>query len=99
MNTYMMVTKVAGLREDVYKRQEDTGVQLASADPAEVFACLDRWPREALRADPTALLVLMRRAFSWREIPRMLALRDLLLEAAEDVYKRQAQGSQPCPDV
>ena len=62
---------------------EDAGVQLASADPAEVFACLDRWPREALRADPTALLVLMRRAFSWREIPRMLALRDLLLEAAD----------------
>ena len=29
---------------------EDAGVQLASADPAEVFACLDRWPREALRA-------------------------------------------------
>lgn len=62
---------------------EDAGVQLASADPAEVFACLDRWPREALRADPTALLVLMRRAFSWREISRMLALRDLLLEAAD----------------
>lgn len=62
---------------------EDAGVQLASADPAEVFTCLDRWPREALRADPTALLVLMRRAFSWREIPRMLALRDLLLEAAD----------------
>ena len=50
--------------------QADAGILLASLHPAEVLAALDECPDGVLKAHPLALLVLMRRMFTWRQIPR-----------------------------
>ena len=63
---------------------EDVGVQLASADPEDVLRGLAHCPDEALKAHPRALLVLMRRLFSWGKYGQMLALKELLLRAAAE---------------
>lgn len=62
----------------------DAGILLAALKPSEVLDFLEQCPREILLSDPASLLVLMRRLFTWRQIPKMLRLRDLLLEAAAD---------------
>ena len=62
--------------------RSDAGILLAALKPSEVLGFLERCPREFLLADPASLLVLMRRMFTWRQIPKMLWLRELLLEAA-----------------
>ena len=64
--------------------QEDAGILLASLPPSEVLAALDECPADALKAHPFALLVLMRSMFNWRNIPRMLELKALLLAALEE---------------
>ena len=64
--------------------QADAGILLASLHPAEVLAALDACPDGVLKAHPLALLVLMRRMFTWRQIPRMMALKALLLAAIEE---------------
>ncbi len=60
----------------------DRGVQLASIHPDSILEFLDRCSQEVLIAEPQALLVLMRRLFSWRQIPKMLELKELLLKSA-----------------
>ena len=42
---------------------------------------LDACPAETLKAHPFAILVLMRRMFTWRKIPKMMELKVLLLTA------------------
>ena len=64
--------------------QEDAGILLASLPPSEVLAALDECPADALKAHPFALLVLMRSMFNWRNIPKMLELKALLLAALEE---------------
>ena len=64
--------------------QADAGILLASLHPAEVLAALDECLDGVLKAHPLALLVLMRRMFTWRQIPRMMALKALLLAAIEE---------------
>ena len=64
--------------------QADAGILLASLHPAEVLAALDECPDGVLKAHPLALLVLMRRMFTWRQMPRMMALKSLLLAAIEE---------------
>ena len=64
--------------------QADAGILLASLHPAEVLAALDECPDGVLKAHPLALLVLMRQMFTWRQIPRMMALKALLLAAIEE---------------
>ena len=61
--------------------QADAGILLASLKPADVLAVLDQCPAAVLKAHPFALLVLMRRLFTWRQIPRMMAMKTLLLES------------------
>ena len=63
---------------------EDAGILLASLPPSEVPAALDECPADALKAHPFALLVLMRSRFNWRNIPKMLELKALLLAALEE---------------
>ena len=58
-----------------------TGDLLASLSPAELLQRLDRCPVEALQRHPLAILVLMRRMFTWQQIPKMMELK-ALLEAA-----------------
>ena len=61
--------------------REDAGILLASLKPSEVLAALEQCPAETLKAHPFALLVLIRRMFTWRQIPKMLELKELLLTA------------------
>ena len=63
--------------------QRDTGILLASLDPADVLDFLDHCPADTLMAHPFALLVLMRRMFTWRQIPKMMELKALLLASIE----------------
>ena len=62
----------------------DAGILLASLHPAEVLAVLNECPVMILKAHPLALLVLMRSMFNWRNIPKMLELKALLLTAIEE---------------
>lgn len=64
--------------------RSDAGILLASLKPADVLEALDRCPAETLKAYPLALLVLMRRMFTWRQIPKMMELKALLLSAIEE---------------
>lgn len=64
--------------------EADAGDLLASLSPAELLQRLDRCPVEALQRHPLAILVLMRRMFTWRQIPKMLELKALLLTAIEE---------------
>lgn len=48
-----------------------------------MLAFLDACPRDTLQAHPLTLLVLMRRMFTWQQIPKMLELRALLLAGIE----------------
>ena len=61
--------------------REDAGILPASLKPSEVLAALEQCPAETLKAHPFALLVLIRRMFTWRQIPKMLELKELLLTA------------------
>ena len=63
--------------------QDDAGILLAALSPEEVLAFLDACPQDTLQAHPLTLLVLMRRMFTWQQIPKMLELRALLLAGIE----------------
>ena len=64
--------------------RSDAGILLASLKPEVVLDALDKCPAETLKAYPFAILVLMRRMFTWRQIPKMLELKALLLAAIEE---------------
>ena len=64
--------------------RSDAGILLASLKPADVLETLDRCPAETLKSYPLALLVLMRRMFTWRQISKMMELKALLLSAIEE---------------
>ena len=64
--------------------RSDAGILLASLKPEDVLEALDKCPAETLKAYPFAILVLMRRMFTWRNIPKMLELKALLLSAIEE---------------
>ena len=61
--------------------QQDAGILLAALRPQQVLELLDRCGDQVLMEHPTALLVLMRRMFTWGQIPRMRQLKELLLES------------------
>ena len=71
--------------------QQDAGILLSSLDPKNVLDFLDECPEDTLKAHPAALLVLMRSMFNWRNIPRMLTLRQLLLTAIDEDTQRSAE--------
>ena len=64
--------------------RSDAGILLASLKPSEVLEILDGCPAKTLKSHPFAILVLMRRMFTWRQIPKMLELKALLLTAIEE---------------
>ena len=64
--------------------EQDAGILLAALAPADVLSFLDECPVPMLKAQPLALLVLMRRMFTWRQIPRMMELKALLLASIEE---------------
>ena len=61
--------------------QEDAGILLASVAPAAVLKTLAQCPVSTLKRHPAALLVLMRSMFNWRNIPKMMELKGILLAA------------------
>ncbi len=62
---------------------EDAGVMLAGLNPSEVIETLQSCTADELKENPYAILVLMRRLFSWGNIPKMLELKELLTEAVK----------------
>ena len=57
------------------------GILLAALKPETVLAFLERCPEAVLKEHPLTILVLMRRMFTWRQIPKMMALKGLLEDA------------------
>ena len=64
--------------------RSDAGILLASLKPEDVLNALDNCPAETLKAYPFAILVLMRRMFTWRQTPKMLELKELLLASIRE---------------
>ena len=64
--------------------QRDAGILLAALRPQQVLELLDCCGDRVLMEHPTALLVLMRRMFTWGQIPRMQQLKALLLESVRN---------------
>ena len=64
--------------------QEDAGILLASVAPDAVLKTLAQCPVSTLNRHPAALLVLMRSMFNWRNIPKMMELKGILLAAIEE---------------
>lgn len=64
--------------------QKDAGVLLAVAEPEIIMEQVEKCPKEILKENPWAVLVLMRRMFTWRKIPKMLELRALLEDSAKE---------------
>ena len=62
--------------------EKDAGILLSLLNPQidDITAC----PVSTLKAHPQALLVLMRRMFTWRQIPKMMELKSLLLTSIEE---------------
>lgn len=80
LNSYQKAGNYQAVLQVILK---DAGVLLAALKPAEVLKILESCPRELLKNNPPAILVLMRRMFTWRMIPKMLELKDLLTESIE----------------
>ena len=64
--------------------EQDAGDLLSNLHPEELLSRLNACPAEVLMRHPTAILVLMRRMFTWRQIPKMLELKALLEQAIEE---------------
>ena len=61
--------------------EKDAGNLLSALHPEELLERLNACPEEVLTRHLTAILVLMRRLFTWRQIPKMLQLKALLERA------------------
>lgn len=64
--------------------QKDAGILLASLKPEEVLEVLNRCPVSVLKEYPLAILVLMRCMFNWKNIPKMLGLKELLMASIRE---------------
>ena len=64
--------------------QKDAGILLSSLDPQVVLSAIEACPADVLKAHPLSILVLMRRMFTWRQIPKMMELKALLLTSIEE---------------
>ncbi len=59
--------------------QKDAGILLSSLNPQEVIDGIGECPESVLKAHPLAILVLMRSMFNWRQIPKMMEMKGLLM--------------------
>ena len=64
--------------------QKDAGILLSSLNPQTVLEGIEEIPTAVLMAHPPAILVLMRSMFNWRNIPKMMELKALLMTALEE---------------
>ena len=75
--------------------ERDAGILLTALDPAELLERLGHCPVETLKQHPFAILVLMRCMFNWRQIPKMMELKQLLLDtvAEHPEWSREEKGN------
>ena len=66
--------------------QADAGILLSCCGPGQILELLDNCPVEVLARYPFTILVLMRCLFNFRQIPKMLELRDLLQNVIENSH-------------
>ena len=64
--------------------QKDAGILLSALDPQVVLSDIETCPAAVLKAHPLSILVLMRSMFNWRNIPKMMELKKLLLTAIRE---------------
>ena len=64
--------------------EKDAGILLSSLNPQTVLDDIAACPVSTLKAHPLTILVLMRRMFTWRQIPKMMELKSLLLSSIEE---------------
>lgn len=64
--------------------EQDAGILLSSLNPQTVLDTMAECPCSPLKVRPLALLMLMRSMFNWRNIPKMLELKELLLAAIRE---------------
>ena len=64
--------------------QKDAGILLCSLDPQVVLSDIEACPEDVLKAHPLSILVLMRRMFTWRQIPKMMELKSILLTSIKE---------------
>lgn len=64
--------------------RKDKGILLSSLEPRLVLSFLDECSEETLKKHPFAVLVLMRCMFNWRQIPKMMQLKALLMSAIDE---------------
>ena len=62
----------------------DQAMELSFFTPETVASWVSDCPEDQLKKDPLALLVLIRRYFSWRMLPEMERLRQLFLQAVAE---------------
>lgn len=64
--------------------EKDAGILLSSLNPQTVLDAMGECLVCTLKAHPLALLVLMRSMFNWRNIPKMMEVKALLLASIEE---------------
>ena len=64
--------------------EKDAGILLSSLNPQTVLDDIAACPLSTLKSHPLTILVLMRRMFTWRQIPKMMELKSLLLSSIEE---------------
>ena len=64
--------------------EKDAGVLLSAMKPKALLNGLRNCSEETLKEHPLAILVLMRRLFTWRQIPKMLELKELLTQSVAE---------------
>lgn len=64
--------------------EKDAGILLSAMKPDVLLSGLRNCSNEVLKDHPLAILVLMRRLFTWRRIPEMLELKELLVTSVAE---------------
>lgn len=88
INSYQQSQNHSALLRVICK---DAGVLLASLKPSEVLKMLEQCPASMLKSHPSAILVLMRRMFTWRQVPKMIELKEILLSAIAEQAELSAE--------
>ncbi len=60
---------------------KDRGIQIVSFKPEKVLEIIEKCSEDDLINEPEASLVLMRRLFSWHQIPKMLEFKEIILKS------------------
>ena len=71
--------------------QKDAGILLSSLNPQKVLDGIGECPESVLKEHPLAILVLMRSMFNWRQIPKMMEMKGLLMASIAEHPELSAQ--------